>query len=300
MEMILSIAVVTMNRAEQLKEALNSCLACKLPKETEFIIIDNASSDNTNEVVKTVLDNSGFSYYYEKMAENLGVGAGRNYAFEKASGEYFYSLDDDAVISENNKNFFLDAIETFNNNPDIITLTTQIYDEAWGKNRVEKGGKKVSDNCHKCLVFCGGSHFLRKAFFSDVPYIANKYGYEELLPSFKVYDSGKINVFCDNLLVVHKPKVNKWDYTDEKNHELLAKDCSLPYAIKKMMYPRLFRLILFFGYKVRCKKYLSKIKGGKRRANQIVKETVKNYHVDYKMRGKSVIKMYKEFGKSVF
>ena len=48
----LSIGVVTMNRAAQLKEALESCLACQLPAKTEFIIIDNASTDNTEEIVK--------------------------------------------------------------------------------------------------------------------------------------------------------------------------------------------------------------------------------------------------------
>ena len=44
--MDLSICVVTMNRANQLKEALESCLACELPIKTEFVIIDNASCDN--------------------------------------------------------------------------------------------------------------------------------------------------------------------------------------------------------------------------------------------------------------
>ena len=49
----LSIVVITMNRREQLLEALESCLYSKLPEKTEFIIIDNHSTDNTGEVVES-------------------------------------------------------------------------------------------------------------------------------------------------------------------------------------------------------------------------------------------------------
>lgn len=73
--MKLSICVITMNRAAQLKEALESCLACELPNETEFIVIDNASVDDTEQTVRNVLKDCGFPYYYEKMAENFGVAA---------------------------------------------------------------------------------------------------------------------------------------------------------------------------------------------------------------------------------
>ena len=43
--MKLSIALVTMNREEQLINAINSCLLCELPVETEFVIIYNCSED---------------------------------------------------------------------------------------------------------------------------------------------------------------------------------------------------------------------------------------------------------------
>ena len=95
-----------MNRAMQLKEALESCLFCNLPAETEFVIVDNASSDNTEQLVKATLGNSNFKYYYDKLSENLGVGGGRNYAFDKARGKYVYMLDDDAVIDNANPDFY--------------------------------------------------------------------------------------------------------------------------------------------------------------------------------------------------
>ena len=49
--MKLSIALVTMNREKQLIEALQSCIASTLPKDTQFVIIDNASTDGTESVI---------------------------------------------------------------------------------------------------------------------------------------------------------------------------------------------------------------------------------------------------------
>lgn len=51
---ILSIVVITWNRSKQLAEALGSCFACDLPEDTEFVIIDNASTDDTEAVVSSL------------------------------------------------------------------------------------------------------------------------------------------------------------------------------------------------------------------------------------------------------
>ena len=88
--MKLSIAVVTMNRSKQLLEALESCAACELPTDTQFVIVDNASTDETENMVKGFFATNPFPFYYEKMTENIGCGRGRNYAYSKCSGDYCY------------------------------------------------------------------------------------------------------------------------------------------------------------------------------------------------------------------
>lgn len=299
--MKLSICVITMNRAAQLKEALESCLFCELPKETEFVVIDNASSDDTEQTVHTVLGECGYSYYYEKLAKNLGVGGGRNYAYEKSCGNYTYMLDDDAVIDvEKNPDFFLRAINILNENSDIVTLTTQIYDTAWKKNRLDEGGPIISEELYKCLMFCGGSHFLRRAFYEKAPYLPNKYGYEEIPPSLVAMDAGKINAFCANLWITHKPAVNKWDWHDEKNHELLIKEIALPYAIKKMMYPTILAPMLWLAATVRTKKYAASITNAKKQINDMKRMVMESYPVNRKIALSTLVKMFKDFGLSVF
>ena len=299
--MILSICVITMSRAAQLREALQSCLACELPKETEFVIIDNASTDDTETTVHATLENCGYSYYYEKLAENLGVGGGRNYAYEKACGEYAYMLDDDAVIDcENDPSFFLRAVELMEKHPSVVTLTTQIYDTAWEKNRVEIGGPKIDDELYQCLMFCGGSHFLRKSFYTEAPYLPNKYGYEEIPPSLRAFNAGKINVFCPDLLIIHKPAVNKWDWDDEKNHALLVKGIALPCAIKKMMYPLLVRPLLTLANNRRIKKYMSEVPNAARRVKAAEKAFCAEYPIKERIKLSTVLRMFKDFKLSIF
>lgn len=299
--MKLSICVITMNRAEQLKEALESCLSCILPKKTEFVIIDNASTDDTERTVHLTLKNAGYSYYYEKLAENLGVGGGRNYAYGKSCGEYAYMLDDDAIVDfENQPDFFLRAVRYLDENQKIVTLTTQIYDTSWKKNRCSISGPKINDNLYKCLMFCGGSHFLRKSFYTEAPYLPNKYGYEEIPPSLRAINVGKLNAFCPDLLIIHKPAINKWNYDDEKNHALLIKGIALPYAIKKMMYPRIFLPILFLAYTRRFHKYLNMIPNAQKSAKKIIREISVQCPIDYRIKIRTVIKIFKDFGLSTF
>ena len=299
--MKLTIGVVTMNRASQLQEALESCLACKLPEETEFVVIDNASTDDTEQIVKATLEHCGYLYYYEKLPKNLGVGGGRNYVYSKAHGEYLYVLDDDAVIeSGGNPDFFVRASEIMDSYPKIATLTTQIYDTAWKKNRVNTSGIEVYPRLYKCLMFCGGSHFLRTSAFPKPPYLPNQYGYEELRPSLLVVDAGLYNVFCPTLLVTHKPAVNKWNWSDEKNQNLLINDCAIPYAIKKMMYPKVFHIFLWLALVMRCRKHLSQVPNGKKRAKVAIKEMCNAYAISEKVKTKTVLRIAKDFGISVF
>lgn len=293
--MFLTIAVLTMNRSDQVKEAIESCFACNLPNDTEFVIFDNASTDNTKEVVEEVFSNTKHIYHYYKSETNLGVGGGRNALFKNSNGKYFYVLDDDAVISPDNVDFFIEATNILENNSQIIGLSTQIYDEAWEKNR-RSGYRKLKDNLYLDFMFCGGSHFLRRNFFSETPYLNNKYGYEELPATLAIYNSKKMNVFCENLLVIHRPKVNKWKYDDEKNHEIIIKVIAIPYAIKKTMFPIIFKPILYLVYRLRCWKHLAHINKYREKSDLVVRELCDNYYIGERIKVSTVWWLIKNFG----
>lgn len=298
--MKLSIAIITMNRQEQIKEAIESCFQCSLPAETEFVIVDNASSDNTEVVVRTLFDGCRYSLVYKKNSENIGAGGGRNLAYTLCSGQYIYAMDDDAYIPGTNNDFFIRAIEFLDLYHDIAALATQIYDNAWKDNRQQISGKEVYHGVYKTKMFCGASHFLRTDFYKEPPYLSNKYGYEELPPSLLAYDAGYITAFCPELVVIHNPKINKWDKSNSNNNEILFRECAIPYSIHKMMYPAVFHPICYFAYLSRIKKHLASVKSAKNECDKLVEENCEMYSIKKKIRFSTVIRLYKDFGLSIF
>lgn len=296
----LTIGLVTMNRERQVAEAIQSCLHSNLPAETEFVVIDNASTDNTEAVVQAILDSSNYSYVYHKTMSNIGAGGGRTLYFEKSTGEYIYGMDDDAVVDfENDPDFFVKAIAILDKHQNIATLATQIYDTAWQVNRQTACGKEIYPGVYKCKMFCGGSHFLRKSFFETSPYLSNKYGYEELPPSLMAMDAEMINAFCPDLIAIHKPAINKWDHKNDKNMEYLIIECGVPYAIKRTMYPIICTPLIWLAYKQRCKKYLRQTESVKAQLSDIVADTMQICSRMKRIKFSTFVKMFVDFGASI-
>ena len=88
-----SIIMPTYNREKIIKKAIKSVVE-QSEKDIELIIVDDGSTDNTDEVVKNFND-SRIKYYKRK---NHGIGASRNFGLEKATGEYITFLDSDDYL----------------------------------------------------------------------------------------------------------------------------------------------------------------------------------------------------------
>lgn len=87
-----SVIIPTYNRAAFLPVAVKSVLA-QTHRNFEMIIIDDGSTDGTEETVKKFQDKDGrIKYFYQ---ENRGVSAACNLGIRKASGDFFAFLDSD-------------------------------------------------------------------------------------------------------------------------------------------------------------------------------------------------------------
>lgn len=297
----LTIAVITMNRQEQLVEALDSCLKCTLPIRTEFVVLDNASTDKTMDIMNNFIENHPEHVIrVHHSNENLGVGGGRSLAFELSRGEYVYFLDDDAVISEDSKDmFFIDTLEYLDKNPNVASLTTRIYDEMLVADReVEVSNKTMVSGLPVVFKFLGGSHFLRSSVFEKPLYFNIKYGCEEYAPSIKSQNEGFYHVFDEHVCIIHKPSVNKWIVGTQNQQYVESCGCAARYATKKMLYPIVFLPLLWAAYKMRCYKYLRCYPGAKKKTNLMVREIVKNNSCE-KISCKTVVGFIKEFGLTV-
>jgi len=89
----ISIVIPTHNRENLLPRAINSALA-QTYKNTEIIIVDDGSKDNTEKLVKKYMSQHG-NIKYIKHKKALGGNAARNTGIRAACGEFIAGLDDD-------------------------------------------------------------------------------------------------------------------------------------------------------------------------------------------------------------
>lgn len=300
--MLLSICVVTMNRADQVIKALESCIKCLLPpiNEWEMIVVDNASTDRTRDCIYDFFNiNENIQYTYKKLEKNLGVGGGRNIAYNLSAGKYVYMLDDDAVVDYGGcPDFFMDAIDLFNKNSNFASISTQIFDDAMKKNRIDDYRFPIKDDCYKCFMFCGGSHFLNKAVFGNSPYLNNMYGMEEMLPSLRAFDKGFENVFYAGAQVIHQPKINKWEKESTSYNEIASRYIVLSYVIKRELYPKWASPVCYLAYLTRTKRHIAIDKNKKQAILSELDEC--SEQLQQGISTKTVIKLFMYFGISIF
>lgn len=114
---LVSICIPTFNRAGFLENAITSALQ-QTYGNIEVIVIDNASTDNTQEII-TRFSDPRLKYF--KNSENLGLFGNFNRCIEQAQGEYIHILHSDDTIDP----FFTErCIKFFQNNPTVKMTTT--------------------------------------------------------------------------------------------------------------------------------------------------------------------------------
>jgi glycosyltransferase involved in cell wall biosynthesis len=99
--MDISIIICTYNRAEDLRETLNSIAGLTIPKwrECELLVVDNASTDNTKEVIMSCpVKQMPVRYLYEGKR---GQSNARNKGIAESKGEALLWTDDDVRLPEN-------------------------------------------------------------------------------------------------------------------------------------------------------------------------------------------------------
>ena len=118
---MISFIIPSYNSASTVKRAIESILNQNANIRYEIIVVDDGSSDNTEEVLKVYENNQKIKFY--KKA-NSGVADTRNYGVSKATGDYIIFVDSDDYISENLLNdiepYLLQNIELIKWNPIFV------------------------------------------------------------------------------------------------------------------------------------------------------------------------------------
>lgn len=92
----ISVIVPIYNAEKYLNKCIDS-LINQTKKELEFILVNDGSTDKTEEIIKSYKD-SRIKYFKNK---NQGIGKTRNFGIEKATGKYIMFLDSDDYLKNN-------------------------------------------------------------------------------------------------------------------------------------------------------------------------------------------------------
>lgn len=110
--MNLSIIIVNYNTGALTSACIESCLSQTLPRQTETIVVDNNSRDNSVTFLRsdfpeiTVIDNT----------RNEGLAAGVNQALKVARGEYLLVLNPDIIALPGSINTLVEFLQRY---PDV-------------------------------------------------------------------------------------------------------------------------------------------------------------------------------------
>lgn len=116
----ITVLVVSYNAEKYIEKTLQSCLS-QTYLELEILVLDNASSDRTVEIIKNMND-SRITLFESK--KNIGPYAGLNFLLDKAEGEYIAVQDHDDIWFPEK---IAKQVEFLENNKDYIGCGTNTF-----------------------------------------------------------------------------------------------------------------------------------------------------------------------------
>lgn len=177
---MISVIIPAYNREKTIAKAINSVLN-QTYEDIECIVVDDCSTDNTENVVKAIND-SRLKYY--KLENNSGACFARNYGIEKSLGEYIAFQDSDDEWLENNLEKQLEKLKEVN--ADLVFGRLKLYND---NNTLVK---RVP-NIKKKSGFITYNELLKKSIISTQTILAKKEVFRNIkfdneMPRFQDWD----------------------------------------------------------------------------------------------------------------
>src|SRR2546423_9141225 len=116
----LSVCIATLNRADVIGETLQSIVS-QLTDQTELLVVDGASTDATEAVVRRFV-REDTRVRYHRLAKNSGVDRDFNTAVELANGEYCWLMSDDDLLKPG---AIAMVVKTLARNPSLVVVNAE-------------------------------------------------------------------------------------------------------------------------------------------------------------------------------
>lgn len=186
----ISVIIPTYNRAHLIKESLQSVLDQTL-KPYEIIVVDDFSTDNTEEVIKSL--NSPLIKYVKNQRKK-GANGARNTGILMAQGEYIAFHDSDDI-------WFTNKLESqynfmrINQNFDLCFCSLLILDESESLKKIVKPKKKIKDKNIGYLlsnenIISTQTIFIKRSVANKILFDENIWRFQDWDFVIRVYQAG--------------------------------------------------------------------------------------------------------------
>lgn len=177
--MLFSIVIPAYNRASSIESCVNSVLE-QIEQDFEVIIVDDGSSDNTKEVIHSIVD-SRIRYIYQ---DNGGGAKARNTGIKNARGKYIAFLDsDDAFLPHHLAN----ALVELEKNDSVCVYTQVIVDRGDGVEFI-KPHRSIREGEHISEYLMRDRGFVQTSTLVVPKKLALKSLYDEQISTGQDYD----------------------------------------------------------------------------------------------------------------
>lgn len=222
--------VVTYNRVDYLKECISAILKQVSPV-SEVLVIDNHSSDGTQELMENITDNYS-CVNYVRLSKNIGGSGGFFEGIKRSmslNSDYLWIMDDDTIVDQNTLSKLLDADRLLDSDWGFLSSNVRWKDGSSAKMNQLMPEKFWSEKVDDGLIAVRSGTFVSILVKSaDV----RKYGLP--IPEFFIWgddteytqrmSSDHQGYFVANSHVVHKTQQNlNVDIINEKIEEKLAR-----------------------------------------------------------------------------
>lgn len=186
---LVSVNILTYNRKSELRNTLNKVYEQDY-KNIEVIVVDNASSDGTEEMLKNEFPQVAVI----RLDKNIGA-PGYNYGFERASGEYILILDDDSYPLEG---AIKKGLETISEDEKTGIIAFNVFN-----TRYKVTETKSFEKFPFSFIGCGA--LIKKSLLDTIGYYSKDYFlyHNELDLSARAYNAGFNIVYLKEAAVIH-------------------------------------------------------------------------------------------------
>lgn len=124
-KLFLSIVVVTWNNENFIEQSLKSCIDESVKEKYEIIVVHNASTDRTSELIQRTIFGHEELFVIIENKKNVGLAIARNIGMERAKGEYITFLDGDDWYEKGSIKKMISSLRK--NTPDILMFNHQRF-----------------------------------------------------------------------------------------------------------------------------------------------------------------------------